>query len=289
MTLLRCSCIICKKELNLLGLGSHIFKQHTETGQKISKAGNAAAQSFNAARKLEKQNLYSLNPDKCKECQKPLPYKSRKIFCTRSCSGLYHNRDRAINFPEILARQVASLNRTIQRKKDLGVPLTPKQLSKRQAEIQRKESKCLVSFCQICKASIPFKHKKSCSAKCYSALLSKNNRETQHLRFQRRSKDEIKLFELCSTVFTKVDHNIPLVDAWDADIVIHDSKTAILWNGPWHYKEMRGLTHSLKQVQNRDRIKTKKLIEAGWKVLIFEDRYYTPTEAFSEILRISAI
>jgi hypothetical protein len=96
----------------------------------------------------------------------------------------------------------------------------------------------------------------------------------------RRSKDEIKLFELCEKYFNNCDHNTVLVDGWDADIVIHDIKTAVLWNGPWHYKDMKMKNHSLLQVQTRDKIKTEVLRNNGWNVIIFRDDEYTPETAF---------
>ena len=45
--------------------------------------------------------------------------------------------------------------------------------------------------------------------------------------------------------------------------------------------------HSLKQVQNRDRIKKDLFKNLGWKVFIFEDRYYSPKQAFEEIFNIT--
>jgi hypothetical protein len=99
----------------------------------------------------------------------------------------------------------------------------------------------------------------------------------------RRSKDEIKLFELCKQQFKNVLSNEVIVDGWDADIVIDDYKFAILWNGPWHYKQMPHKNHSLKQVQKRDEIKTSRLIASGYTVIVFEDRHYTPESAFESI------
>jgi len=103
----------------------------------------------------------------------------------------------------------------------------------------------------------------------------------------RRSKKEIELFELCKSYFVdyEIEHNIPVVpdEVWDADIIIRDIKLAILWNGPWHYKEMPLKNHSLKQVKNRDRIKIILFERNGWDVLVFEDREYTPKKAFEYI------
>lgn len=42
--------------------------------------------------------------------------------------------------------------------------------------------------------------------------------------------------------------------------------------------------HSLLQVQTRDRIKRRLFRSLGWKVIIFEDRYFSPETAF-EVIR----
>ena len=99
-----------------------------------------------------------------------------------------------------------------------------------------------------------------------------------------RSKDEIELFNLCHNYFKNVLANEIIKDGWDADIVIPDLKIAILWHGPWHYKDMGMSNHSLKQVQTRDQIKRKIFSSLGWKVLEFKDCEYGPKEAFEIIL-----
>lgn len=57
---------------------------------------------------------------------------------------------------------------------------------------------------------------------------------------------------------------------WDADIIIHDLKIAIHWNGAWHYKECGG-KHSLKQVQSRDAIKHEAVEKAGYVNYVIKD------------------
>jgi hypothetical protein len=99
-----------------------------------------------------------------------------------------------------------------------------------------------------------------------------------------RSKDEIALFELCSKHFIRVDHNVPLVGLWDADIIIYDTNTAVLWNGPWHRVQMPHKNHSLSQVQTRDRMKIAELQNAGWNVTVFEDDVWTPKTAFEKLV-----
>jgi hypothetical protein len=100
----------------------------------------------------------------------------------------------------------------------------------------------------------------------------------------KRSKDEIKLFEMCKHVFDDVQSNLIVANGWDADIVIGSCKLAILWHGPWHYRDMKMNNHSLKQVQMRDEIKRNLFTSLGWKVLEFKDCDYTPEKAFEEIL-----
>lgn len=85
-------------------------------------------------------------------------------------------------------------------------------------------------------------------------------------------------------VYPIVLNNHIIADNWDADIGIPDIKVAILWNGPWHYKEMNFSNHSLSQVQNRDKIKIKLFESLGWKVEVFEDRYYIPEKAFEKLV-----
>lgn len=99
-----------------------------------------------------------------------------------------------------------------------------------------------------------------------------------------RSKDEICLYEMCLAKFPSSLPNHIITNNWDADIVIPELNLAILWHGPWHYKEMGMKNHSLKQVKNRDKIKRELFTSLGWKVLEFKDCDYTPQSAFEFIL-----
>jgi hypothetical protein len=100
-----------------------------------------------------------------------------------------------------------------------------------------------------------------------------------------RSKDERRLYEICQK-FSETAHNVDIVPGWDADILFPREKVAVLWNGPWHYREMNISNHSLKQVHNRDLIKKRKFKSIGWKLLIFEDRHFTPDTAAEVIRRV---
>ena len=88
----------------------------------------------------------------------------------------------------------------------------------------------------------------------------------------RRSKNEMYFCELCEKEFKTVGHNEPIFNGWDADILLHDQKIAVLWNGKWHYETVfENQNSSLKQIQNRDKIKEKEILAAGWKLYIIKD------------------
>jgi len=86
----------------------------------------------------------------------------------------------------------------------------------------------------------------------------------------RRSKNEIYFANLCKEKFNKVLTNKPLFNGWDADVIIEDFKIAVLWNGKWHYEKITE-AHSVKQVQNRDKIKTKEIIKKGYVPYVIKD------------------
>lgn len=87
---------------------------------------------------------------------------------------------------------------------------------------------------------------------------------------QRRSRSEIQLAEFCAAHFEHVTTNDALFNGWDADILIHDVKLAVLWNGPWHYRKITA-KHSVKQVQARDAIKLIEIAKAGWTAYVIKD------------------
>lgn len=86
-----------------------------------------------------------------------------------------------------------------------------------------------------------------------------------------RSKNEIAFAELCKAMFKNVECNAPIFNGWDADIIIHDYKLAILWNGPFHYKEIFKSGQTLKRIQNRDKIKEKEILKHGYFPYIIKD------------------
>jgi len=123
------------------------------------------------------------------------------------------------------------------------------------------------------------RHQKYCSKKCAAIFIAntekgKNQRRINGLKSSksqsRRSLNEIYFSELCNKKFKNVLTNKPIFNGWDADIILPDLKLAILWNGKWHYKKITK-KHSLKQVQNRDKIKIKEIKNLNYIPYIIKD------------------
>lgn len=144
------------------------------------------------------------------------------------------------------------------------------------------KNKCLV--CKVCgKTYIHIKNtgttKKVCSKECSEYMrthrkeflsddtlqkLSLAGRKSVELQAEtRRSKNEKYFYELCNKTFTNVEHNKPMFNGWDADIIINDIKVAVLWNGRWHYDKIKQ-NQSLLQIQNRDKIKIAEIEKYGY-------------------------
>lgn len=282
-----CSCIICKSVKSVKGIFTHYKIAHTDYKENHSKISRLAGKSSGInATERKKNNIsnYNLSPNLCENCKKPLSYnRKNNKFCSNSCSAKFNNIKQSS-----LTKQKKSFKMS---SNYFGM------------EVSGEFCPVKIDNCKWCKELFVKRNKeKYCSSKCRSLfrkdLVSKLPQETKdkmRLRLLKgvasrciRSKDEISLYNLCYNEFQNVTHNTQIIDGWDADILLHDYKIAILWNGPWHYKEMPLSNHSLKQVQTRDKIKIKKFTEIGWQVLIYEDRYFTVKQAFDTIKMVVA-
>lgn len=202
---------------------------------------------------------------RCPKCNEP--HTKSGIFCSRSCanSRKWSNADK--------------LKKSISAKKSNKV----KEANKNKGMLDRITKKCMICKCDVNVIITDKRNNLTCgSYDCkkeqtrLAGISSANKRKL-------RSKLEIQLYDLCSKHF-KVSHNEPIANGWDADILLHDYKIAVLWNGPWHYKEMGFSNHSLVQVVNRDCIKIHEFEKMGWDVLIYEDDIWTPESALVDIL-----
>ena len=138
-------------------------------------------------------------------------------------------------------------------------------------------------ICEICKNEFQPKRAetKLCSRECVRSLWQTDEyREIKRINGQKggkisatlqckRSKNEIYFSELCAKEFD-ITTNEPYFDGWDADVIIHSEKIAILWNGIWHYKQI-AKTQSLKQIQARDKVKTAIIKKYGYIPYVIKD------------------
>lgn len=126
-----------------------------------------------------------------------------------------------------------------------------------------------------------------CSQKCSHSFLNKD-KDVNFLRSQkggnnsmltlnRRSKAEIYFSELCIEYFSKpaitcneqffIDKN---GGKWDADIILHHLKIAILYNGIFHYKKVYK-HQKLERMIAKDRLKEKIIIDNGYTYYTVKD------------------
>lgn len=227
------SCLICDKKFDsqkaLNGHNTSVhskhFRSHKVSCTKICpKCGN----TFLIDRLLTKEGIKSLHGE--------------KTFCSRKCANSHIQTAEANK-----KRSKALKGKKCLRK--IGVH------SHRKHKIKNEKK------CEIC-GNIIYSRRKTCSKKCYIELQRKLGVQTAS-KVCKRSKNEIAFYDLCKNYFKNVDHNTPIFNGWDADIIIHDIKYAILWNGVWHYKKITK-RHSLSQVQNRDKIKINEIIKCNY-------------------------
>jgi hypothetical protein len=261
-----CSCVVCHKEFVNTGIHTHYIRIHTNLSKRNSSKGTKKflllCSCIICKIELSVQNLkqhcstHESLPIEIKYCPKCLNLHVKPgIFCSYNCA----------NSHEIAIETKLKISKTLLNRPKL--PKVPKKLP--------------VSTCSICD-TVFYGTRSTCSDACLHLALVNAGKKAASVR-KLRSKDEITLFELCASYFQIVTHNEPIFNGWDADILIYDTKTAISWNGAWHYREMNFGTHSLKQVQNRDRIKHLEIESLGWTHLVFEDQHYTPETAFEYI------
>ena len=175
-----------------------------------------------------------------KERSKQFP-KKKKYYCSKSCANRRHHSDK-----------------------------TKSKISK---TLKTRSTKVYSATCEMCGNVFNKKWKNSpqrfCSISCAVSWRNKYKDQGKHGGRKSaatrivRSKNEIYFAELCTAKFKNVLTNKPIFNGWDADVIIDDYKVAVLWNGVWHYKKITE-KHSVKQVQNRDKIKHKEIVSKGY-------------------------
>lgn len=101
---IKCSCIICKKEIFARGIHHHFISAHTEKGNQVrKKCGKIGGIKCQKKSKVLYSNItrYELNPTFCSHCGTKLPYKKRNNkFCDSSCAAKFNNKKRSKKIKE---------------------------------------------------------------------------------------------------------------------------------------------------------------------------------------------
>jgi hypothetical protein len=261
--------LLCSESSNKMALGKGSHKR-LEYVKNIRKS--------HQEEKSNKDADYLANPKLCKRCHIPIPLEKRNWnFCSRQCSNSrqWSEEDKRIK------SEAAKICGGIKVKRENYL----KKLITKQCYNCSKEVKVSPKFLRCdeiykCDSHI-------CVEKIYKIYRSNAGLKGGKIsasRQVRRSKQEIILYNLLSKHFANISHNEPIANGWDADILLHEYKTAILWNGPWHYREMGFKNHSLSQVVNRDIIKMSEFEKMDWEVLVYQDNQWSPEEAFIDVL-----
>lgn len=210
---------------------------------------------------LKFRRLYGLSKDRvkkyfdcdCPECGKKFEYLSTKekvVYCSRSCANKREQTQETKN----------KISDTLKLKGKVS-----------------NEKK----YCLNCKNDITMKRKttKFCCRSCNAKFNANTETGKEHIKNMvkkslltqsRRSKNEILFHDLCINQFESVENNKVIFNGWDADIIIHDFKIAVLWNGVCHYKKIYK-KQSLEQIQNRDRIKSGEILKSGYIPYVIKD------------------
>lgn len=194
----------------------------------------------------------------CKDCKTVLNKQQTK-FCSPACSNKSRTRSEESRLKTSMALRQNKLHKRV----------------------------CIVPGC-----GIEFHNKRNrgdycdcCRSKRRSEVGSTGGKKSAAIQSNaRRSGPEKRFFKLIKELYPDAEPNIPCFNGWDADIVIPSIKTAIHWNGRWHYEKITK-KHSVIQVQNRDLIKAMEIDKMGWVSVVVRDlQDKTPEDVLPKVL-----
>ena len=251
--------------------------------QAVLKGGTARGIQFHEA-SLKFQDKYNKSPKYCELCKEPLEFKLRRNkFCSHSCSAKSSNANRIVS--DAHKKRASESLKSLNSKLIKGLNGIYMRANGQVARI-RISKNCMM--CNQVFDTFTNTTKKYCSCKCcYTSHEGRALRRLAGLKSAgiqaaiRRSKNEIAFAELCKKKFSNVLENSNMFNGWDADVVLLDEKIAVLWNGNWHHKKITK-KHSVKQVQNRDKIKLKEITKLEFLPYVINDYGKCNTEFVHE-------
>ena len=255
--------------------------------------------------KIQKHNDYKLYLKKikfecvCENCNKIFyieDYENRKYFpkccssfCSHSLSGKTNSKGtkqiKCMKCGNIFEANKHSNSYICNNCKLINKEAKSKNTNKSYIQISKIEMPYL-NRCIVCNNLFNIRHRITCSDECHNIYLKNRKQYLSKETLQkfrevgkesakkqselRRSKNEIEFCKLCENYFDNVEHNKPIFNGWDGDIILPDIKFAILWNGNVHYKPIFGEAN-YNRIINRDKIKLKEINNAGYIPYIIKD------------------
>ena len=150
----------------------------------------------------------------CAHCNKP----TRKDlkFCNSSCAAKHNNKN----------RKMSDESKAKISKKLFGISTSIKGKVLHEGKFVEYDS--IINQCEVCSANLTFENRKrrTCSDECLKKCQIEGGKNSAQSR-TKRSKDEIKLFQLCQTLELKINSNKIIAEGWDADVSFPDLKIAI--------------------------------------------------------------
>jgi hypothetical protein len=260
------TCAVCQSVF------SRLLKTHTYELKR--KNGNYRPICSLECKKKFRSTKIEVECDNCGkniEKQEAQVNKTEHNFCSRSCSVSFNNRKISRSkLPDKLSHCI-KCEKEIKIKANASHKIAYCDGCKpppNTAHVAVKKIKLPIT-CVMCGelVSSTWSKRKYCGVCIHIAQRNAGLKSVAAQAVIRRSKNEIYFAELCQQFFDKVSTNDPIFISkygnWDADVIIHDHKIAILWNGIWHSKKVRA-KHSVKQVQARDKIKIDVIKENGY-------------------------
>ena len=256
-------CLYCGKPVKNKYCNVSCQNKHLNKNRAIKKYGefkNFKVKCFNCNKEFEVTEREKLFPQK------------EKYFCSRSCSNKReHTKETKDKISNTLKNNFLNINNK-KETKNIKIKL-----------YKNRGHGNVILKCKNCNNEFSKEYSKRNQKFCSILCVIEYNRKNSNLKkwgrkgglasaqkIIKRSRNEIYLAELCKKEFSNVLLNKNIFNGWDADIILPDFKLAILWNGKWHYEKITE-KHSIKQVQNRDKIKIKEIINKGYKPYIIKD------------------
>lgn len=233
---------------------------------------------------------------KCKNCELEFISKTkRQIYCNQTCCNSYHSKHRKkfllickkcnIEF-ESKHKEQKYCSIKCSNNNNKGYIFTKEKYSEmgKKGAQQRNENRTLLKDtkkeCLLCKKEfIPIRSiQKYCNRQCsqsHNIILIRNG--TINMNSNNRGKNEIYFANLCIKYFGEKDilcNEKIFKDKngglWDADIIIKSLKLCVLYDGIFHFKQVKK-NMKLKQIQSRDNIKRKLILSSGYTFYTVKD------------------